>query len=323
MALQSLETAQGLLELKSQDNAAYRRLFQNSADDDPQRFLCSHLPWPNSFLQLMRPVNLHSVWSSQSLSSNSARHSTMTLTPTSPARRMTPQALTMALGLTALMGSVVIQPSGAHAAVSGTASIAPGSNYTAPVGTAFDLDFSGVFTDALMNVGNYWQFNIGQIVGNSQFSNLGWEIQTNNSGIWQPVDWSTLDPMGVTTATTAPPLSVVPPVNEFPVNTNTIGLGLAGFGTTLDSAYLAKANYPTVTDVRIVGTVDPGTTATYRTKISISDLSWNGVSAPIYNNAYQASLENTVPGPLPVLGALGALGLARRLRRKVQRVSIG
>jgi hypothetical protein len=215
------------------------------------------------------------------------------------------------MGAAALMGAATLSAPSAHA-VSGTATLAPGSTVTAPVGSNFDLDFSGIFTDPLMAAGNYWEFNIGSVVGNSSFSNLGWEVSTDNATTWNQVDWSTLDPIGSTSATTTPALDGS---NNFPAGTNTISLGLGAPGTTLDSAYLAKANYAGLTNVRIVGTVS-GASTPYLTKVSISDLSWNGVDSPIFNNAYQANLSN-VPGPLPVLGAIGALGMARRLRKRV------
>jgi hypothetical protein len=213
------------------------------------------------------------------------------------------------------MGAAALGAPSAHA-VSGTATLSPGSTVTAPVGSSFDLDFSGIFSDPLMATGNYWEFNVGSTLGNSSFSNLGWEVSTDNAATWTQVDWSSLDPIGSTTATTVPALDGS---NNFPAGTNTISLGLGAPGTTLTSAYLAKANYTGLTNVRMVGTVS-GASTPYLTKFSISDLSWNGVDDPIFSNAYQASLSN-VPGPLPVVGVIGALGMARRLRRRVRQAA--
>lgn len=249
----------------------------------------------------------------------------MTLTtPAPPHRRRSSPALPAALGLAALLGAGLLQAPQAQAAnVSGTATLAPGPVYNAQVGDSFDLDFSGIFTDPAMNVGNYWQFQVTELAGNASYANLGWEVQYGNSGTWVQVPWDSLDPMGATTSTTVPALDGS---NNFPANTNTITLGLNGFGTTLTSGLLAKANYqapnPVVTDVRMVGTVN-GATTPYKTTFSISDVIWGGPgsgNAPDPRNAYEADLSN-VPGPLPVLGAIGALGMARQLRRRVRQVT--
>ena len=232
-----------------------------------------------------------------------------------PRRRPNSGALATAIGVTALMGATVLQGTSAQAAnVSGIATLAPGTAIDAVAGDSFSLDFSNIFSDPLMAVGNYWQFNIGETKGSASFNNLGWEVSTDNGANWGAVDWSNFGPMGASSAVTVPARDGS---NNFPVGTNTINLGLGSPGTTLTSAYLAKTNYPTVTNVRMVGDVAAATTP-YLTKFSISDLTWNGVDAPIYNNAYQASLTHNVPGPLPVLGAVSALAMARRLRRRVQ-----
>lgn len=232
-----------------------------------------------------------------------------------PRRRPSSRTLASALGLSALMGAAVLQGSAGHAAsVSGTASLAPGNQYSAKAGDSFNLDFSGIFGDPLMEAGNYWQFNIGETKGSASFANLGWEVSLDNGTNWGKVAWNNFDPMGPTSAVTVPGLNGG---NNFPPNTETIGLTFAGAGQTLTSAFLAKSDYPTVTNVRLVGDVSANSTP-YLTKFSISDLTWNGADAPIYNNAYQASLRYDVPGPLPVLGAVSALAMARRLRRRVQ-----
>lgn len=225
-----------------------------------------------------------------------------------------PPALPALVGLAALMGAATLGAPSAHA-LTGTATLAPGTTYSAPVGTNFSLDFSGIFSDPLMAAGNTWEFNIGELLGNSSFTNLGWEVSSDGGTTWSQVDWSSLDPVGSTSATTVPALVA----SQFPAGTNTISLGLGTPGTTLTSAYLPKSNYPGINGVRMLGTVS-GASTPYQTVFSISDLTWNGVDDPIFNNAYQANLTD-VPGPLPVLGAIGALGMARRLRRRVRLVS--
>jgi hypothetical protein len=230
-----------------------------------------------------------------------------------------PPALPALVGLAALMGAATLGAPSAHA-LTGTATLSPGPTYNAPVGTSFSLDFSGIFTDAQMAEGSYWGFDLFQQTGNASYSNLGWEVSTDNGTTWSQVDWSTLDPVGNTTATTVPVLNGS---NEFPAGTNTISLGLGSAGTSLVSNLLPKANFSTLNGVRLLGTVSGGSTP-YLTSVSISDVLWEGPGGgndPSFRNSYEANLTNDVPGPLPVLGAIGALGMARRLRRRVGQAS--
>jgi hypothetical protein len=243
----------------------------------------------------------------------------MTLTkPVPPLRRKVPAALTTAAGLAALLGTAALNPSSAHA-LSGTAAIAPGTTYNAPVGTNFSLDFSGVFTDPAMNGGSYWEFNIVELTGNANFTNLGWQISSDNGTTWSPVDWQGLDPMGTpSTATTTPTRDGS---GNFTASSNTITLGLGSPGTSLTSAYLPKSSFSGLTNVRMVGDVNAASTP-YKTKFSISDVIWDGgPNTPVDNNAYQANLAYEVPGPLPVMGAAVALGFSRRLRRRVSKTA--
>ena len=241
-----------------------------------------------------------------------------TITPAPPSGRKPPQALTKAATLAALLGAAALGAPSAHA-LSGTAQLAPGTTYTAPAGTNFSLDFSGIFTDtANMGDGNYWEFNIVQTAGNASFTNLGWEISTDNGSNWSPVDWQNLDPMGPSGATTNPTRDGS---GNFTASSNTIDLGLGSVGTSLTSAYLQKSTYAGVTNVRIVGDVNTASTP-YKTKFSISDVIWDGSSTntPVDNNAYQANLAN-VPGPLPLVGAALGLGFSRRLKRRMKTVA--
>ena len=236
-----------------------------------------------------------------------------------PARPKAKQALPTMLGIATLMGAAALGAPSAHA-LNGTATLAPGSTYNAPVGTNFDLDFSGIFTDAAMAVGTYWQFDLFQQTGNASYTNLGWQVSTDNGSNWSQVDWSSLDPIGNTTATTVP---VLDGLNQFPAGTNTISLGLGAPNTSLVSSLLPKAAYSGLTNVRLLGTVS-GASSPYLTNVSISDVVWGGPGSgndPSFRNSYEANLTNEVPGPLPVLGAIGALGMARRLRKKVQGVA--
>ena len=241
-----------------------------------------------------------------------------TTKPAPPAARKASTAVTTAAGLAAVLGSLALNPSSAFA-LSGTASLAPGTTYTAPVGTNFNLDFSGVFTDPQMAGGTYWQFNIVEQLGSSSFANLGWEVSSDNGSSWSPVDWQNLDPMGIpSTATTVPGRDGS---GNFTSSSNTISLGLGTPGSSLTSAYLLKSNYTGLTNVRMVGDVSAASTP-YKAKFSISDVIWDGgANTPVDNNAYQANLVNDVPGPLPVMGALAALGFSRRLKRRMGAVS--
>ena len=235
-----------------------------------------------------------------------------------PARPKAKQALPTVLGIATVMGAAALGAPSAHA-LNGTATLSPGPTYNAPVGTNFNLDFSGIFNDAAMAEGTYWQFDLFQQTGNASYTNLGWEVSTNNGSSWSQVDWSSLDPVGTTTATTVPALDGL---NQFPAGTNTISLGLGAPGTSLVSSLLPKANYSGLTNVRLLGTVSGGSTP-YLTSASISDVVWGGPGSgntPSFRNSYEANLSQ-VPGPLPVLGAIGALGMARRLRKKVQGVA--
>lgn len=239
----------------------------------------------------------------------------MTITKTDPpVSRKVPAAVTTAAGLAALLGAAVLNPSTAFA-LSGTATIAPGTTYTAPAGTNFSLDFSGVFTDPAMQGGSYWQFNIVELTGNASFTNLGWEVSTDNGSNWSAVDWQSLDPMGTpSTATTTPSRDGS---GNFTASSNTISLGLGSPGSSLTSAYLLKSNYTGLTNVRMVGDVNSASSP-YKTKFSISDVIWDGgTNTPVDNNAYQANLVNDVPGPLPLMGAGIALGFSRRLKRRM------
>lgn len=239
----------------------------------------------------------------------------MTITkPAPPLGRKVPSALTTAAGLAALLGTAALNPSSAYA-LSGTATIAPGTTYIAPAGTNFSLDFSGVFTDPAMNGGSYWQFNIVELTGNASFTNLGWQVSSDNGTTWNPVDWQGLDPMGTpSTATTTPGRDGS---GNFLSSSNTISLGLGAPGSSLTSAYLLKSNYTGLTNVRMVGDVNAASTP-YKTKFSISDVIWDGgTNTPVDNNAYQANLVNEVPGPLPLMGVALGLGFSRRLKRRM------
>jgi hypothetical protein len=199
--------------------------------------------------------------------------------------------------------------------LSATAQLAPGLTYIAPPGTNFSLDFSGIFTDtANMGDGNYWEFNIVQTNGNASFTNLGWEVSTDNGANWTQVDWQNLDPMGPSGATTTPTRDGS---GNFTSSSNTIDLGLGSAGTSLTSAYLLKSNYASATNVRMVGDVNTASNP-YKTKFSISDVIWDGTSTntPVDNNAYQVNLAD-VPGPLPLAGAALGLGFSRRLKRRM------
>jgi hypothetical protein len=233
-----------------------------------------------------------------------------------PVRPKAKQALPTMLGIATLMGAAALSAPSAHA-LTGTGTLSPGTTYNAPVGTNFSLDFSGIFGDAAMAEGNYWQFDLFQQTGSASYSSLGWEVSSDNGTTWSQVDWSSLDPIGNTTATTVPALNVS---NEFPLGTNTISLGLGAPGTSLVSNLLPKANFSTLNGVRLLGTVS-GATTPYLTSVSISDVLWSGPGSgndPSFRNSYEANLTSDVPGPLPVLGAIGALGMARRLRKRVQ-----
>lgn len=238
----------------------------------------------------------------------------MTMTkPAPPAGRKAPVALTTAAGLAAVLGAAVLNPTSAHA-LSGTAALAPGTTYIAPPGTNFSLDFSGVFTDPAMNVGSYWEFNIVELAGNSSYTNLGWEVSSNNGSTWNPVDWQSLDPMGIPSSATTTPTR--DGSGNFTSSSNTISLGLGSPGTSLTSAYLLKSNFTGLTNVRMVGDVNTAS-STYKSKFSISDVIWDGgPNTPVDNNAYQANLAD-VPGPLPLMGAGLALGFSRRLKRRM------
>lgn len=246
------------------------------------------------------------------------------MTPTATAPPVRPKAkaaLPTMLGVATLMGAAALAAPSAHA-LSGTATLSPGPTYSAPVGTNFSLDFSGIFSDTDMAEGNYWQFDLFQQTGNASYDNLGWEVSTDNGSNWSQVDWSSLDPIGNTTATTVPGLNAT---NEFPAGTNTISLGLGSAGTSLVSSLLPKANYTNLSNVRLVGTVSGGSTP-YLTSVSISDVLWDGPTGgndPSFRNSYEANLTSEVPGPLPVLGALSALGMARKLRRRVNGAALG
>jgi len=240
-----------------------------------------------------------------------------TTTQAPPLGRKPPKTLTKAATLAALLGAAAMGAPSAHA-LSGTAVLAPGTTYIAPAGTNFSLDFSGIFTDtANMGDGNYWEFNIVQTQGNASYTNLGWEISTDNGANWSQVDWQNLDPMGPTGATTNPAIVG----GNFNASSNTIDLGLGSVGTSLTSAYLQKSNYAGVTNVRIVGDVNTASTP-YKTKFSISDVIWDGsaTNTPVDNNAYQANLAD-VPGPLPLAGVALGLGFSRRLKRRMKTVA--
>ena len=238
-----------------------------------------------------------------------------TITPAPPLDRKTPSALTKSVALAALLGAAALGAPNAYA-VSGIAELAPGKTYSAPAGTNFSLDFSGIFTDtANMSGGQYWQFNLVQTKGSADFSNLGWEISTDNGSSWSQVDWQDLDPMGPSGSTTIPSIDGS---GNFTSSSKTIDLTFGSVGTSLTSAYLLKSNYSDVTNVRIVGDVDSVSTP-YTTKISISDVIWDGTetNAPVDNNAYQANLTK-VPGPLPLMGVGLGLAFGRRLRRRMK-----
>jgi hypothetical protein len=231
----------------------------------------------------------------------------------------------MALGLAAMFSAAALHtPPAMAAAVGGPAALSPGNNYQANIGDTFTLDFSNIFAQAnsggTMSSGNSWQFDVAQNIGNVSFSNLGWETTTDSGATWSQVDWSTLDPMGAISGTTSTTPALV--ASQFPGGTKTISLTLGQATDTLVSAFLPKANYPNLNGVRMVGTVLSGS-APYYTEFSISDVSASTTgAAPQYHNAFQADLYNEVPGPLPVLGAASAFGMARRLRRRVKEAAL-
>ena len=238
----------------------------------------------------------------------------------SPSQRIKRNALALSVSLPCLMAGVMMQPNAAKADVIGPATLAPGTFYDAPPGTSFELDFTAMLTDFRMADGNYWQFNVSQKKASAKLTGLKWEVQYNNSGTWVGVDWDQLDPMGATTTTTVPGLDLS---NNFPGSTSSIDVTLPAPLTSLVSAYLPKSNFPTVTDVKIVGTVDASTPNGYLSEIAVSDISWDGTTqnAPVFNNAYSASLTSEkapAPGPLPLLGAGAAFGFSRRLRSRIK-----
>lgn len=175
-------------------------------------------------------------------------------------------------------------------------------------GQTFLIDFSSIFS-SFPSTGS-WEFNIASLspqVGSSvSYKDLQWESRSSTTSAWTARNWSDFGPFTMTNATFSPSgtlatLNINEPGGLVSTKfTKPTGIDGARIGGTLVSTTGTSSN-PAQTDFRV---------SSYDT-IGISD------------GTFASDLQSSVPGPLPVLGALSAFAWSRRLRKRVQPHPLG
>ena len=180
----------------------------------------------------------------------------------------------------------------------------PGSSFgEVKPGETFLIDFSDIFT-AFPAAGS-WEFNISALnpqAGSAvSYKDLQWESRSSTTATWTARNWSDFGPFTVINATFTPTGTLATlDLNEpggliSAMFTKPTGIDGARIGGTLVSTTGIPSVDPAQTDFR-VSSFD---------SVGISD------------GTYASDLKSSVPGPLPVFGALSAFAWSRRLRKRV------
>lgn len=210
---------------------------------------------------------------------------------------------------TALLGAASLLSGNAIAATydwNNTATIDPPGSVFGQVqpGQSFLIDFSNVF--ASFPTTGSWEFNISalnpQAGSNVSYKDLQWESRSSSTATWTARNWSDFGPFTVVNATFTPSGTLA-----------TLNLNEPGG---LVSAMFTK---PTGIDGARIGGTLVATTGTSvdpaQTDFRVSSFDSVGIADGTFASDLQSS---SVPGPLPLLGALSAFAWSRNLRKRVQ-----
>lgn len=224
-------------------------------------------------------------------------------------KTVAPRSVCVATTTTALLAAASLLSGNAIAATydwNNTAILDPPGSIFGQVqpGQSFLIDFSDVFA-SFPTTGD-WEFNISALnpqAGSSvSYKDLQWESRSSSTATWTKRNWSDFGPFTVINATFTPLGTLA-----------TLDLNEPGG---IVSSMFAK---PTGIDGARIGGTLVATTGTSidpaQTDFRVSSFDSVGITDGTFASDLQSS---SVPGPLPVFGAMAAFAWSRSLRRRVR-----